>query len=93
MMVKIMNMRKKKFGSIDIIGDRLRLKDEYRLWLLPNQIDEVVDYLVECDLLPLFEEEEREEREKKKLSYKIRRFIVSLLSLIPQDEFKGRYER
>ena len=88
-----MNMRKKKFGSIDIIGDRLRLKDEYRLWLLPNQIDEVVDYLVECDLLPLFEEEEREEREKKKLSYKIRRFIVSLLSLIPQDEFKGRYER
>ena len=86
-------MRKKKFGSIDIIGDRLRLKDEYRLWLLPNQIDEVVDYLVECDLLPLFEEEEREEREKKKLSYKIRRFIVSLLSLIPQDEFKGRYER
>ena len=93
MMVKIMNMRKKKFGSIDIIGDRLRLKDEYRLWLLPNQIDEVVDYLVECDLLPLFEEEEREEREKRKLSYKIRRFIVSLLSLIPQDEFKGRYER
>ena len=93
MMVKIMNMRKKKFGSIDIIGDRLRLKDEYRLWLLPNQIDEVVDYLVECDLLPLFEEEEREEREKKKLSYKIRRLIVSLLSLIPQDEFKGRYER
>ena len=66
MMVKIMNMRKKKFGSIDIIGDRLRLKDEYRLWLLPNQIDEVVDYLVECDLLPLFEEEEREEREKKR---------------------------
>lgn len=89
----IMNMRKKKFGPIDIIGDRIRLKDEYRLWLLPNQIDEVVDYLVECDLLPLFEEEEREEREKKKLSYRIRGFIVSLLSLIPQDEFKGRYEK
>ena len=89
----IMKMKKKEFGPIDIIGDRMRLKDEYRLWLLPNHFDEVVDYLIECDLLPLFEEEEKEEREKKKLSYKIRRFIVSLLTLIPQDELKGRYRR
>ena len=90
----IMNMKKrKKFGSIDIIGDRMRLKDEYRLWLLPNQFNEVVDYLIECDLLPLFEEEEKEEREKRKLSYKIKRFIVSLSTLIPKDDFNGRYKK
>ena len=90
----IMNMKKrKKFGSIDIIGDRMRLEDEYRLWLLPNQFNEVVDYLIECDLLPLFEEEEKEEREKKKLSYKIKRFIVSLSTLNPKDDFNGRYRK
>lgn len=94
MMVIIMNMKKrKKFGSIDIIGDRMRLEDEYRLWLLPNQFNEVVDYLIECDLLPLFEEEEKEEREKKKLSYKIKRFIVSLSTLNPKDDFNGRYRK
>ena len=89
----IMKMKKKEFGPIDIIGDRMRLEDEYRLWLLPNQFNEVVDYLIECDLLPLFEEEEKEEREKRKLSYKIKRFIVSLYTSIPKDDFNGRYRR